>query len=46
VVVIERFQIAQHLHPRFDMPVLVKPFNESSKIVVSAEVRPFSIKLR
>ncbi|KAJ2920938.1 hypothetical protein H1R20_g16157, partial [Candolleomyces eurysporus] len=35
--VVERFQVAQALHPKFDMPVLVKPFNETTKVAVAAK---------
>ncbi|TFK29556.1 hypothetical protein FA15DRAFT_677776 [Coprinopsis marcescibilis] len=35
LIVIERYQIAQTLHPKYDMPVLVKPFGESANMVVS-----------
>ncbi|KAJ2922664.1 hypothetical protein H1R20_g14407, partial [Candolleomyces eurysporus] len=37
LAVIERFQVSQTLHPIFEMPVLTKPFNETSRIVVGAE---------
>ncbi|RXW21858.1 hypothetical protein EST38_g4007 [Candolleomyces aberdarensis] len=35
--VVEHFQVAQALHPKFDMPVLVKPFNKTTKVAVAAK---------
>ncbi|TFK16465.1 hypothetical protein FA15DRAFT_553742, partial [Coprinopsis marcescibilis] len=37
LAVVERFEIAGSLHERFDMPVLFRPFDEISKVAVSAE---------
>jgi hypothetical protein len=37
--VVERFQISPTLHAKFGMPVLVRPFGETVKVVVSTMVR-------
>ncbi|RXW15157.1 hypothetical protein EST38_g10696 [Candolleomyces aberdarensis] len=37
LAVIERFQVSQALHPIFEMPVLMRPFNEASKIAIGAQ---------
>ena len=38
LVVIEQYQVSQSMHPVYNMPVLVKPFGETSKLAVKAEV--------
>jgi hypothetical protein len=38
LAILERYQVAQTRHHKFDMPVLIKPFNETLKVAVCAAV--------
>jgi hypothetical protein len=38
LAILERYQVAQTRHLKFDMPILIKPFNKTSKAAVCATV--------